>query len=116
VSERKSRLPNSSQRLDRTVVERDDGQFEIRLIDDAPGPFPSRGFAQAIADKYTGEDPPKRRRPAAERQRRRREKQRHDAERDISVTERESERDSVTTAPLIPEFDLQNGGPNALAN
>jgi hypothetical protein len=54
---------------------------------------------------------------AAERQRSRREKQRHDAERDISVTDRDSDRDTVTTAPLVPEFDLQNGGPQkALAN
>jgi hypothetical protein len=53
---------------------------------------------------------------AAERQRRRREKHR---QRD-SVTEavtgrdnhRDSERDAVTVAPpLLPEFDLQNGGP-----
>jgi hypothetical protein len=50
---------------------------------------------------------------AAERQRRRREKQR---QRDSHGAERDIHRDTVTTAPLIPEFDLQNGGPKALAN
>jgi hypothetical protein len=54
---------------------------------------------------------------AAERQRRLREKKQR--QRDgvtDGVTQRDTERDTVT-APLIPEFDLQNGGPQtALTN
>jgi hypothetical protein len=31
------------------VIERDDVRFQIGLGDDAPGPFESRRFAQAVA-------------------------------------------------------------------
>lgn len=31
------------------VVQRDDGRYQIGLADDAPGPFESREFAQAVA-------------------------------------------------------------------
>jgi hypothetical protein len=48
----------------RDVVQRDDGLFEIGLGDGAAGPFESRNFAQAVASaRYSGDDPPKRRRP-----------------------------------------------------
>jgi hypothetical protein len=30
------------------IVERDDGRFQIGLHDDAPGPFPTRSFAQSV--------------------------------------------------------------------
>jgi hypothetical protein len=36
-------------RPDPLVFERDDGLFQIGLGDDAPGPFESRRFAQAVA-------------------------------------------------------------------
>jgi hypothetical protein len=62
---------------------------------------------------------------AAERQRRRRRKQRQRdgvtetvTQRDAAATDRDIDGEAVTTAPLLPEFDLQNGGPRqtALAN
>jgi hypothetical protein len=31
------------------IIERDDGRYQIGLHDDAPGPFPSRRFAEAVA-------------------------------------------------------------------
>ena len=31
------------------IIERDDGQFQIGIVDDAPGPFPTRAFACAVA-------------------------------------------------------------------
>ena len=37
------------------IVERDDGQFQIGLGDNAPGPFPSRKFAEMVAIE---DDPP----------------------------------------------------------
>jgi hypothetical protein len=55
-------------------------------------------------------------RTAAERQRRRREKQRHRDGVTEAVTERDAERDSVTTAPALPEFDLNGGQSKALAH
>jgi hypothetical protein len=33
------------------IVERDDGGYQIGLHDDAPGPFPNRQFAQAVAEQ-----------------------------------------------------------------
>jgi hypothetical protein len=36
------------------IVERDDGQFQIGFHDDAPGPFESREFAQAVAGQGEG--------------------------------------------------------------
>jgi hypothetical protein len=30
------------------IFERDDGMFQIGLADDAPGPFESRSFAEAV--------------------------------------------------------------------
>ena len=32
-----------------TVIERDDGMFQIGFADDAPGPFSTRQFAAAVA-------------------------------------------------------------------
>jgi hypothetical protein len=32
-----------------SIFERDDGKFSIGLADDAPGPFESRRFAEAVA-------------------------------------------------------------------
>jgi hypothetical protein len=49
--------------LPQEIVERDDGLFEIAIGADAAGPFPSRTFAQAIANRETGDPPDKRRRP-----------------------------------------------------
>ena len=55
-------------------------------------------------------------RTAAARQRRCRKKQRqhdsHGVQTETGVTERDSERDGVTTAPALPQLDLQNGGQN----
>jgi hypothetical protein len=39
------------QRDMRIIVERDDGLFEIGLASDAPGPFPTRRFAEAVAGR-----------------------------------------------------------------
>jgi hypothetical protein len=36
-----------------SIVQRDDGLFQIGLADDAPGPFESRRFAQAVAARTT---------------------------------------------------------------
>lgn len=33
------------------VVQRDDGQFGIGVGEDAPGPFPTRQFAEAVASR-----------------------------------------------------------------
>jgi hypothetical protein len=44
------------------IFERDDGLFEIGLSD-ARGPFESRRFAEAVANRDTGDPPDKRRRP-----------------------------------------------------
>jgi hypothetical protein len=66
VSERTSKLLDEyTQRADRPIVQRDDGQYQIGLHDDAPGPFQTRNFAQSVASaRYSGDDPPpKRRRP-----------------------------------------------------
>jgi hypothetical protein len=47
------------------IVQREeDGQFQVGWQDNAPGPFPSRAWAEAIASSDTG-DPLKRRSPAA---------------------------------------------------
>jgi hypothetical protein len=46
------------------VLQRDDGQFQVGMSENAAGPFPTRPFAQAVAD--SGDDPPdKMRSPAA---------------------------------------------------
>lgn len=34
------------------IIEREDGQYQIGWNDDADGPFPSRGFAEAVARKH----------------------------------------------------------------
>jgi len=46
------------------VFERDDGLFKVGLAEPL-GPFPTRQFAEAVADRETGDPPDKRRRPAA---------------------------------------------------
>jgi hypothetical protein len=73
--------------------------------------------AGRIVDLIDNDEAPadrKKRDKDAERQRRRRERQRqrdsHSAERDMSVTERDSERDVTRSPPTTPQFDLQNGG------
>jgi hypothetical protein len=43
ASEKAAALPADS-------IERDEGLFQIGLCDDADGPFPSRAFAQAVAE------------------------------------------------------------------
>jgi hypothetical protein len=35
--------------LSNLILERDDGRFQIGLVDDAPGPFETRRFAEAVA-------------------------------------------------------------------
>jgi hypothetical protein len=35
----------------RQIIQRDDGRFAIGLTDDAPGPFETRRFAEAIAGR-----------------------------------------------------------------
>jgi hypothetical protein len=37
------------QNICRLIVQGDDGKFAIGLADDAPGPFPSRRFAESVA-------------------------------------------------------------------
>jgi hypothetical protein len=32
-----------------TIIQTDDGRFQVGLADDAPGPFESRPFAEAVA-------------------------------------------------------------------
>jgi hypothetical protein len=51
-------------RTNHQVFERDDGLFEIGLSDPS-GPFESRRFAEAVANRDTGDPPPKRRRPGS---------------------------------------------------
>jgi hypothetical protein len=36
------------------IVQRDDGRYQLGLADDAPGGFPTRQFAQAVAARQTG--------------------------------------------------------------
>jgi hypothetical protein len=89
------------------VVEPDDGFFEIERGDDAAGPFPYRVFAQAIADRYSGDDPPdKGRRPGSGKP------GRYSFVRDAAASTSYAKPDGVTTASALPEFDLQNGGQN----
>jgi hypothetical protein len=38
------------------IIERDDGRYQIGLHDDAPGPFESREFAEAVAAQGEGRD------------------------------------------------------------
>jgi hypothetical protein len=83
-------------------------------------PFPNRatvdavdraGDAHELGDDQDEEPEAKKDRTAAERQRRRRQKLK---QRDVTGQEQSSERD---VTPLVPELDLQNGGPQkALAN
>jgi hypothetical protein len=39
------------------VFQRDDGLYQIGLTDDAPGPFESRMFAEAVASMTTSHEP-----------------------------------------------------------
>jgi len=45
---------------DQIIVQRDDGRWQIGLHDDAPGPFESRQFAQAIAARTPTRAPQRR--------------------------------------------------------
>jgi len=108
------------------IVERDDDLFEIGGAD-ASGPFQSRlhdtidrvrnaGRAPDLENDQDEAPEAKKDRTAAARQRRCRKKQRqhdsHGVQTETGVTERDSERDGVTTAPALPQLDLQNGGQN----
>ena len=42
---------------DVVIAQRDDGQFQIGISDDAPGPFPSRRFACAVAQRAEARPP-----------------------------------------------------------
>jgi hypothetical protein len=42
-------LSERGQDEDRTIIQRDDGRYQIGLTDDAPGPFPTRAFAESVA-------------------------------------------------------------------
>jgi hypothetical protein len=70
-------------------------------------------------DDQIEEPEAKKDRTATERKRRQREKQRerdiHGAETKVTATDRDIDGDTVTTPPLLPEFDLQNGGPRQTA-
>jgi hypothetical protein len=89
-------------------------QEDSGFIDAVRTERPDLDVDKALADfdqKMAPKDP-----TASQRQRRRREKQRQRDGVTEAVTERDADRDGVT-APLIPEFDLQNGGQkSALAN
>jgi hypothetical protein len=41
----------SASQLLAEIIQREDGQYQIGLCDDADGPFPSRAVAQAVAVK-----------------------------------------------------------------
>jgi hypothetical protein len=41
--------------LSNLIVERDDGLFDLGLGENAPGPFPTRHFAEAVANGHTGD-------------------------------------------------------------
>ena len=41
--------------LSNLIVERDDGLFDLGLGENAPGPFPTRYFAEAVANRETGD-------------------------------------------------------------
>lgn len=115
------------------VVSRDNIEVFIDKLSDALG-VPTFGRpmntfrSQSVTDRNAGstadleddqddEDPAERKRKAAaERQRRRREKRRDRDGVTEAVTERDAERDSVTTAPALPEFDLNGGQSKALAH
>lgn len=63
MSEQRNKLLRA-QRQDRPIVQREeDGQYQIGWQDDAPGPFATRSWAQAVANHRATGDPPKRRRP-----------------------------------------------------
>jgi hypothetical protein len=81
-------------------------------------PFPDQRTIDAVrnAGRAADASETKKDRTAAERQRRHRERQRerdsHGADRDIDVTDR----DTVASAPLVPELDLNGGQNKALAH
>jgi hypothetical protein len=79
-------------------------------------PFPDQRTIDAVRNAGREAEETKKDRTAAERQRRHREKQRerdsHDADRDIDVTDR----DTVTSASVVPELDLNGGQNKALAH
>jgi hypothetical protein len=91
--------------------ERQDSGF----IDAVRTERPDLNIDAALADfdqKMAPKDP-----TATERQRRRREKQRDRDTVTGSVTERDADRDSVTTAPALPEqLELNGGGNTALTH
>jgi hypothetical protein len=45
-----------SERHPELICQRDDGGFQLGWGDDAPGPFPSREFAEAVAVSREGHD------------------------------------------------------------
>jgi hypothetical protein len=52
---------------DHLLVQLDDGGYQIGLHDDAPGPFPSRAFAQAVATTRRSRVEPVQRRAVSDR-------------------------------------------------
>jgi hypothetical protein len=81
-------------------------------------PFPDQRTIDAVRNAGRAADAAetKKDRTAAERQRRHRERQRerdsHGADRDMDVTDR----DTVTSVPLVPELELNGGQNKALAH
>jgi hypothetical protein len=57
AAEQESETVSPPTAADLHVVQRDDGRFQIGIADDAPGPFESRAFAQAVATSRGGQYP-----------------------------------------------------------
>jgi len=81
-------------------------------------PFPDQRTIDAVrnAGREAEAAETKKDRTAAERQRRRRERQRERDSVTSAVTHRDVDRDTVTSAPLVPELDLNGGKKPALAH
>jgi hypothetical protein len=110
--------PSHALRLARAILDR--AGLELLAIVPLIDKVREANGYPAESDDGHGEQPDdansKKDRTAAARQRRQREKQR---ERDSvidAVTQRDTARDIVTTAPLVPELDLNGGQNKALAH
>jgi hypothetical protein len=103
----RERLPNrrhSTRHWDRNasatacpcIYERDDGRFQIGI--DGPGPFETRRFAEAVANRASGDPPDKRRRPGSGKP------GRYSLDRDAAAT------DTYATAELLSRVGLLTCG------
>jgi hypothetical protein len=50
---RTNSFPDLSEPVSLLIRERDDGQYQIGFGDAAPGPFPTRAFAENVANRTT---------------------------------------------------------------